>query len=257
MTGFARQRGLSGNSKTRGEIMKLPNLAVLFAVPALLLAQEATRPGDETQKNAIGATETAPGDSALASNSPAGAPAPLTDEQKVVRRLLRLAEPVEWVSSAAGAAIEQWRNMPPAWRQGSEGYGRRFGSAEGFIVAHNAVALGSDVIFHLDPRYRRMPEARFKSRLWNAVSQTFIANKDSGGKTLNVSELVGNFGAGFIANTWEPARFDSTGDALTRGALGLAYHTAKNVAREFLPGLLHRRRIASSLDKDSSGHAGE
>ena len=236
--------------------MKLTNLVALCAVPALLLAQEASPAGDVTQLNAVGAAETAPEDSARASNPPAGAPAPLTDEQKVVRRLLRLAEPVEWVSSAAGAAIEQWRNMPPAWRQGSEGYGRRFGSAEGFVVAHNAIALGSDVIFHLDPRYRRMPEARFKSRLWNAVSQTFIANKDSGGKTFNVSELAGNFGAGFIANTWEPAGYNSAGDALTRGALGLAYHTAKNVAREFLPGLLHRRRN-TSFDKDPSGHPGD
>lgn len=237
--------------------MKLTNLAAVFAVPALLLAQEVLPPSEQTQLNALGAAGVAPEDSTRAPNPPAATPVPLTPEQKAVRRLLRLAEPVEWVSAAAGAAIEQWRNMPPAWRQGPEGYARRFGSAEGFTAAHNAVALGSDIVFHLDPRYRRMPEAGFKSRLWNAVSQTFIANKDSGGKMVNVSELVGNFGAGFIANTWEPARFDSTGDALTRGALGLAYHTAKNVAREFLPGLLHRHRITSSIDKVPSGNPGE
>jgi hypothetical protein len=78
--------------------------------------------------------------------------------------------------------------------------------------------------------------------MWNAVSQTFLANKDSGGRMINVSEIGGNFAAGFISNTWEPKGYNSTGDALVRGALGIAYHTARNVAREFLPDVMHPHR---------------
>jgi len=40
-----------------------------------------------------------------------------------------------------------------------------------------------------------------------------------------------------VANTWEPHGYNTAGDALTRGALGLAYHTGKNVVRELFPGL--------------------
>ena len=110
----------------------------------------------------------------------------------------------------------RWRDTPPQWGQGSEGYARRFASAEGFTAAHNGIALMFDLGFHLDPRYRRMPGAAFGARLRNAVGQTFIANKDSGGKMINVSEIAGNFGAGFIANSWYPAGYNSAWPMLSR-----------------------------------------
>jgi hypothetical protein len=181
----------------------------------------------------------------LFSQTPATvAPVPLTVQQKVTRRAWRLIEPVTLVDSAFGAGIEQWRDVPPQWGHGVEGYAKRFGSAEGFNAAHNGIGLGLDVAFHLDPRYRRMPDGTFKQRMLNAVSQTFLANKDSGGRMINVSEIAGNFGAGFVVNAWEPHGYNTTGDALVRGALGLAYHTGKNVMREFLPDLLHRGKQA-------------
>ena len=220
--------------------MKLLNLGIFFAIPTLLFAQEPAPAGDESHFNAAGAADTANPPTAPAAAT-ASVLTPLTPAQKAVRRMRRLWEPDDLLFSAAGAGIDQLRHIPPEWGQGAEGYADRFGSAEGYVAAHNAVALASDIVFHLDPRYRRMPEAGFGARLWNAVSQTFVANKDSGGRTVNVSELVGNFGAGFIANTWEPAGYNSPINGLERGALGLAYHTAKNVLREFLPNLrLHK-----------------
>jgi hypothetical protein len=224
--------------------MKLLRLGVLFTISTFLLAQEPIARGDETPLNAAeAAVDSADQMSASAALDP------LTPGQKAKRRVVRLVEPITLASSAFGAGFEQWRNRPPEWGQGSNGYARRFASAEGFTAAHNAVALGFDIAFHLDPRYRRMPHAGFGPRLWNAVSQTFIANKDSGGKMINVSEIAGNFGAGFIANSWQPAGYNSVGDGLTRGVLGIAYHTAKNVAREFLPDLLHPGRRRSSTGK--------
>ncbi len=231
------------NEEAFEPMTKLLTLGVLFTAPAFLFAQ------------GTGAALASPTDSTQGSISPAAPtdqlPDPLTVEQKIKRRALRLVEPLTLVSSAFGAGIDQWRNVPSEWGQGSEGYARRFASAEGFTAAHNAVALGFDLAFHLDPRYRRMPQAGFGARMWNAVGQTFIANKDSGGKTINVSEIAGNFGAGFISNAWQPAGENGTGDALTRGALGLAFHAAKNVAREFLPDLLHPGRRTAAAGKGS------
>ena len=222
--------------------MKLWRVGALLTIPAVLFAQQPIAATNGTHSEATAAAADSSSDSDPASASPAPALDPLTPEQKATQRALRLVEPVTLLSSAFGAGIDQWRNIPREWGQGSEAYALRFASAEGFTAAHNAVALGFDVAFHLDPRYRRLPQAGFGARLWNAVSQTFIANKDSGGETINISEIAGNFGAGFISNTWEPAGYNSTGDALTRGALGLAYHSAKNVLREFLPDLLHPGR---------------
>lgn len=207
------------------------SLGLLAILPSLALSQE----------QPPGAAAAAANVSAAGAGSPA-APAlqPLTPEQKVKRRARRLVEPVTLVSSAFGAGIAQWRDIPPQWGQGAAGYARRFGEAEGYIAAHNTVALGFDLGFHLDPRYHRMPDATFMPRLSNAIMQSFLAYKDSGGRMVNVSEIGGNFAAGLIANTWEPRGYNSWGDGLERGALGLLYHTGKNVAREFLPDLLHR-----------------
>lgn len=214
---------------------KLLSLAIIY--PALLFAQ-GQLPADYPVAAGDEAIAEPPAASASANAVPARVP--LTVKQKIDRRAWRLIEPVTLIDSAFGAGIEQWRGVPPQWGQGAEGYAKRFGSAEGFTAASNGIGLGFDLAFHLDPRYRRMPDGTFKQRMWNAVSQTFLANKDSGGRMINVSEIAGNFGAGFVANTWEPHGYNTTGDALVRGALGLAYHTGKNVIREFLPDLLHR-----------------
>jgi hypothetical protein len=214
-------------------IMKLWGLSLILAAPGLLLAQAPADPAEHTAPAAIGGSVT-PGTT--------GPYTPLTAEQKAKRRALRLIEPVTLASSAASAGLDQWRRTPHSWDEGSEGYAIRFASAEGYTAAHNAIGLIFDETFHLDPRYRRMPEGTVKARIWNAVSQSILAYKDSGGRTINISEIGGNFGAGFVAGTWQPRGYQSANDSIERGTLGLLFHTGKNVVREFLPNILHPGR---------------
>jgi hypothetical protein len=211
-------------------------LGLLFVCPSLLFPQAPGTggTGSAVPEATVDRSSTPPPDSSRPTLIP------LTPGQKASRRSLRLVEPVTLLSSAFGAGIDQLRNSPGQWGQGVKGFAIRFGSAEGYTAAHNGVALGFDLAFHLDPRYRPLPRGKFTSRVWNAVSQTFIANTDDGGKAFNVSEIAGNFGAGFISNAWEPQGHNSIGDALTRGATGLLFHSVRNLAREFLPDLLHR-----------------
>ena len=210
--------------------MKLSGISLSLALPALLLAQSAADPAEHTAPAAVGGS-VAPG--------AADSYTPLTPAQKVKKRALRLIEPVTLASSAASAGIDQWRRVPHNWDEGTEGYAIRFASAEGYTAAHNTIALIFDESLHLDPRYRRMPEGNARQRIWNAVSQSFLAYKDSGGRTINISEIGGNFGAGFIQGTWMPPGYQSANDSLERGGLGLLFHTGKNVIREFLPNILH------------------
>jgi hypothetical protein len=217
---------------------------LLFVLPALTLAQEPATPGDPSRLNAADAAVEAQ------ASAPLTLVEPLTPKQKLKRRTMRLIEPVTLFSSAFGAGFGQLINRPPEWGQGAQGFATRFASSEGSAAAHNAIALGFDVAFHLDSRYHRMPEAAFKPRLLHAVKQTFIANKDSGGTMINVSEIAGNFGAGFITGTWQPPAYNTVGNGMMRGALGMGYDTLKNLIREFLPDLLHPSR-RSTLYSDS------
>jgi hypothetical protein len=220
--------------------MKLLKLGVLCAVPALLLAQGPIAASIDTPANALEQTVIAPSASVRTPISPVTPFVPLTPREKTARRAFRLVEPLTLLNSAFSAGIGQLRNDPAEWGHGADGYAHRFADAEGFTAAHNTIALGFDLAFHLDPRYRRTPDGRFGPRLWSAISQTFLANKDSGGRTINVSEIAGNLGAGFISNTWQPEGHRSNEDALMSGLAGLGYQAAKNVVREFLPDVLHR-----------------
>jgi hypothetical protein len=166
----------------------------------------------------------------------------LTAKEKLELRILRVVSPITQIGVVAGAAIDQREDEPGKWGQGWGAYGTRVASAEGVNLSYNAVGATADLIFRLDPRYRRMPNGTFKARLWNAISQEFLAYKDSGGRVINVSTLAGSYGSEFISNTWEPAGSNKASDALTSGTLSIATHTGGNVAREFLPDLMRRFR---------------
>src|SRR5579863_8777347 len=174
-----------------------------------MLAQDPAPAIEVASLNAV------PSPALIAASTGQSAPiVPLSARHKAERRALYLVAPETLLTSAFSAGLGQLRDKPPQWGEGPEGLAHRFADAEGYAAAHNAVALGFDLAFHLDPRYRRMPHAGFLPRLRNAVTQTLIANKDGGGRMINVSEIGGNFGAGLIANTWEPGGYNSIGNGL-------------------------------------------
>jgi hypothetical protein len=212
--------------------LKLSVLGVLLAVPALTFAQESAPP--------------VAGAMVISLPAPSTVYHPLTPLEKAERRALSLIEPETLFTSSFSAGIGQLRDKPPQWGQGAEGFGRRFASAEGYLAVDNSIAFGLDVSFHVDPRYRRMPEAGFVPRLRNAITQTFLANKDSGGRMINVSVIGGNLGAGMVSDAWEPKGYNSIGDGLSRGAFGIGYDVVRNVFREFGPDLLPPGGRASS-----------
>jgi hypothetical protein len=165
----------------------------------------------------------------------------LSASDKAVIRLKRIVDPLSLVYSVAGAGIGQWRDEPAAWQQGAGGVGRRFAASAGWKATQNSLAIGFDTAFRLDPRFHPSRETGFWPRLRGALSQTLVAYTDSGGRTFNYSEVGSSYGASFLANSWFPAHYNGTGDALQRGTIGLGLNTASNVVKEFWPDI--RRRV--------------
>ena len=56
------------------------------------------------------------------------------------------------LSSAASAAIDQWRDVPPEWGHGAAGYGRRFGYGLAGDAASHAIQFGVSALRHEDTR---------------------------------------------------------------------------------------------------------
>ena len=93
--------------------------------------------------------------------------------------------------SAFGAGFEQWRDTPPGYGQGAEGYGKRFGAsmATGASSSFFGTFLGASVL-HQDPRFfphvlgfhqvLRAPPGRYAQRFRQRCVQRIWFNRAAG-----------------------------------------------------------------------------
>lgn len=134
------------------------------------------------------------------------------------------------------AGISQWRNYPPEWKQGAEGFGKRLASDYGGVVLENTISLGFSSFDHEDLRYplSAYPKNAILKRAGHAISYTFVPKKEGGGRRFGWSRLVGAYGSGFIANTWYPSGHSDTRNALYLGSVNLAADLGMNLLKEFV-----------------------
>jgi hypothetical protein len=134
------------------------------------------------------------------------------------------------------AGLGQWRNYPPEWKQGAEGFGKRLASGYGSGVIGNTISLGFSSLDHADLRYplSTYPKSAILKRVGHAFSYTVVPKKEGGGRRFGWSRLIGDYGAGFIANTWYPANHSDTKNALYLGSVNLAGDLGVNLLKEFI-----------------------
>ena len=136
---------------------------------------------------------------------------------------------------AAGAGIGQWRDEPPEWNQGAEGYGRRFASGYARLFISQTIRFGVAAADGEDPRFEPSNESGIWRRTRHALAGNFVSHTESGARIPAFSRFAGPYGAAFIANTWYPAsRADST-HALERGSTAFASSVGWSVFHEFWP----------------------
>lgn len=137
---------------------------------------------------------------------------------------------------SVGAGISQARDFPPEWKQGAEGFGKRVASGYGSVVIENTISLGISAWDHEDLRYplSTYPKTAILKRAGHAISYTFVPLKEGGGRRFGWSRLMGASGAGFVANTWYPAKRSDTTNALYLGSVNLAGDLGVNLLKEFI-----------------------
>lgn len=154
------------------------------------------------------------------------------------------------------AGLSQAENEFPAYGQGAQGYGKRFGAAladevdSGFWT--NYVY---PVLLKSDPRYFRLGEGSLPHRIGYSVAQEFICHTDKGGRAFNFSNVLGALTSGAISNLYYPGNTrirtipatpispaipvyeNDRGLALTmsRTAISLGYGTIGGLFDEFWP----------------------
>jgi len=90
------------------------------------------------------------------------------------------------------------------------------------------------VALHQDPRFFRAGSGSFSSRFFGALSQTVVARNDSGHRTFNASEFLGNSMATAISNAYSP-NLNSWSQRSEKFMLMIGSDTFSNVVKEFGP----------------------
>jgi hypothetical protein len=115
-------------------------------------------------------------------------------------------DPITFLLSGINSAISQAQNSFPEYRQGAEGYGKRFGAS--YLDTFDATMIGNamlPIVLHQDPRYFRKGTGSLSTRLGYAVFSTFRSKSDNGDWQPNYSNILGNFAAGAISNLYYPS----------------------------------------------------
>ena len=141
--------------------------------------------------------------------------------------------PVAGVAFAAG--ISQAGNAPPEWKQGVEGYGKRFVSDFGIAAVSTTTRYALAEALKEDTLYYRCECKGVFPRLSHAVTSTLIARRGADGhRVFSFPALVAPYAGTMTAvYGWYPGRYDAM-DALRMGNYALLGSVGWNIAREFL-----------------------
>ena len=157
--------------------------------------------------------------------------------QRVSRYLDRAVGPGAWFSSAARAAVDHAGDEPGEWEQGAEGYGKRFGSRLGLNFLTETTRYGVSESLRLDLGYEPCGCKGFFRRFGHALKETLVARRPNDATVADVSAFVSPYAGAMIGvHSWYPERF-SWKDGLRIGTRQLATEPARNLLREFFPGL--------------------
>jgi len=187
--------------------------------------------------------------------SPPDAP-PLTPRGKFHLFAKSAFDPVSIGVVGLQAGLSQAENEFPAYGQGAQGYGKRFGAALADEVDSGFWSnYAYPVLLKEDPRYFRLGEGSFGRRLAYSVKQEFVCHTDKGGRSFNFSNVLGAFTSGAISNLYYPGNTlirtipaTSTSPAipvyendrgvgltLSRTSIALGYGTIGGLFDEFWP----------------------
>ena len=181
---------------------------------------------------------------------------PLTSGEKFHLFVKSAFDPVTIGVVGLQAGISQGLNEFPAYGQGAQGYGKRFGAA---LADQVSAGFWSNyfypLIFKQDPRYFRLGEGSFHHRLFYGVKQEFVFHTDKGGRAFSYPSVFGAFTSGAISNLYYPGKTlirtipatattpavpvyeNDRGAVLTlsRASIALAYGVVGNLFDEFWP----------------------
>ena len=165
---------------------------------------------------------------------------PITAEQKMS---IALKDSFDYPLIGLGAAyagLYQLDDSHPQFGQGVKGYLRRFGTSYCDQVVGNMLTEGLlPIAFHEDPRYFRIGEGTKRHRAVYALTRIFVTKTDTGARSFNYAEVIGNGTATLIGWSYYTDTRDAP-DYFQAFGTQLATDAISQVLKEFWPDVKRR-----------------
>jgi hypothetical protein len=174
-----------------------------------------------------------------------------TEKTKLHNYFLDTVGPYPILGAAFAAGINQANNAPPEWKQGAEGYAKRFGSDFGIAGVSTTARYALSEAFREDTLYYPCECKGFLPRLSHAMISTFTARRgDDGHRVFSIPDLIAPYAGSMTAvYAWYPDRYNYK-DGFRIGNYSLLAYIGGNVAQEFLAhgphSLLSRMHLSNS-----------
>ena len=219
--------------KIRGPILLLLAITGLTVLKPLAMAQSPAGSGDSSSAAVLPLADTKHQQPALTYTRPTG-------KIKLHNYFFDTFGPYPIVGAALAAGINQADGVPPEWKQGAEGYGRRFGSSFAIAAVSTTTRYALARAFHEDTMYYRCECKGVFPRLNHAVISTFTSRRgDDGHRVFSFPALVAPYAGTMTAvYGWYPSRYGAK-DAFRMGNYSLLGYVGGNIALEFLYGGPH------------------
>jgi hypothetical protein len=161
--------------------------------------------------------------------------APMTPQLKFHLALRSAVDPVTVLVTAGLAGVEQKHNTFPGYGQGVEGYAKRWGAAYADTLSTRMISRALlPAVLHQDPRYFYQGSGRVRSRLFHALTASFLCRGDNGQLQPNYSQLLGSFAAASLSNVYRAPGDRQLGLTFRNGLIITGTGVVENVLREFL-----------------------
>lgn len=115
------------------------------------------------------------------------------------------------------------------------GFGERFGVRLTSVAVNGTIEASLGSLWGEDPRYFRVPDETFGTRVKNVIKMTFLARRTDGRVSPAYALFIGISGGNFLSNAWRPDSAADNGDAVRRTFEGIGGHMASNAWSEFWP----------------------
>jgi Carboxypeptidase regulatory-like domain len=164
-------------------------------------------------------------------------PEPLTTGMKFHLAYKSLISPFFFARTSAWSGVQQARDNPSEWGQGTNGYGKRLGA--GFVDAVSGSLISNAILpslLHQDPRYFYQGTGTKKSRALHAMLAPIICKGDNGAWQPNYSQMGGSLIGYSISTAYYPSADRTAGHVFQTFGIDMGLHVVGSLAQEFILG---------------------